>query len=167
MHSSPDQWCIQARAFRIRYVPCTHNFWALIDPYGRVADQLHGLAFDPVTGQTRAIGSSRDLLQAMNDATIQWSLQPGQPITPCAEGSKCEVMKRWQAALHSLPAINALKLSYPNLWQHLFKKNSNSVFTTLGLIMGFDQPARLLPTFAPGIHLVISDEIVNTYRIRI
>ncbi len=158
------QWSIQARAFRIPYTPFTHNFWALAEPYGFVIDQIHGLAFDPKTGTTKAIGNSSHLLQAVHDPTITWSLQPNQPVVTCACGQEPEINRRWQAALQSLSAINALQIHYPDLWQHIYKLNSNSIFNTLGQIMGFTNPARLLSTLAPGVKLVVSQAIIEKYR---
>ena len=59
MANMPDNlWSIQARAFPIPFTPFTHNFWALAGPAGTVADQLHGLAFDPAAETTKAIGNS-------------------------------------------------------------------------------------------------------------
>jgi len=72
--------------------------------------------------------------------------------------------QRWQSAVNSIPSINALKLHYPNLWQHFYKRNSNTVFTTIGQIMGFAMPALLLPTYALGINLVISQDIIDQYH---
>lgn len=158
-------WSIEARAFKIPYTPFTHNFWALTAA-GCVVDQIHGLAVDPNTGQTKAIGSSHDQLLVVNDPTICWSLQPKQPTTVCDIGSEAAITHRWQAALRAIPALNALKLPYPDLWQHLYKENSNSVFNTIGQIMGFATPALLLPTNAPGINRVISHEIIAKYGIK-
>ncbi|CUH94831.1 hypothetical protein P22_0897 [Propionispora sp. 2/2-37] len=155
---------IQARAFHIRYTPFTHNFWALIDDGQQVLDQIHGLAVNPITGKTTAIGNSSYLLQAVHDPTIAWSLQPGQPTVNCITGKESVIVQRWQAALNSIPAINALKISYPNWWQHFYKKNSNTVFNTLGQIMGFTGLERLLSTWSPGINQVISHKIIIQYR---
>ncbi|HWR05375.1 hypothetical protein [Sporomusa sp.] len=156
-------WSIQARAFRIPYTPFSHNFWALGAPGGVVVDQIHGLAFDPKTGTTKAIGNSSHFLRVVHDPSIVWSLQPDQPAVLCTAGSESEMRDRWQAALNSIFAINALNLRYPNLWQHLYKKNSNTIFNTLGLIIGVTKPAKLLPTLAPGIKLVVSQDIIAHY----
>ena len=83
--------------------------------------------------------------------------------TICTTSLEIETRQRWQTAVNSIPAINALKLLYPNLWQHIYKKNSNTVFNTICKVMCFHTPALLLPTYAPGINLVISDEIINQY----
>jgi hypothetical protein len=160
---SSGQWKIQARAFQIPYTPFSHNFWVLANPGHMVIDQIHGLAFNPEKKTTKAIGSSADLLQVFRDAGISWSLQPNQPIMTCITGTETETKIRWQAAVNAMPAINALHLSYPNLWEHFHKKNCNSVFNTLGQIMGITAPSRLLSTWAPGIHLIISQDIINQY----
>ena len=157
------EWSIEARAFSIRRTPFSHNFWTLSDPAGTIAGQLHGLAVDPSTGQAMAFGNSRHLLQVIDDPSIGWSLRPGQPVAVCARGSKTEIITRWQSALTAIPALNALNLRYPDLWQHIYKGNSNSVFNTLGQIMGFSAPSRLLPTLAPGIHLVLAPELVKKF----
>ncbi|EIW15489.1 MULTISPECIES: hypothetical protein [Pelosinus] len=158
-----QQWDIQARAFLIPYTPFSHNFWVLTNSAHRVTDQIHGLAFHIETKTTKAIGSSADRLQVFRDAGIPWSLQPNQPTKSCIIGDEEEVKERWQAAVNAIPAINALQLRYPNLWEHFHKKNCNSVFNTLGQIMGIDAPSLLLPTWAPGIHLIISQDIINQY----
>ncbi|MDT8901599.1 hypothetical protein [Anaeroselena agilis] len=164
--SETELWRIEARAFRVPLVPFTHNFWALVDAGGAVVEQLHGLAVDPRTGKAKAIGWSAHLLLAVRGAGFLWALQPGQPTAVCARGREAEVMPRWLAAAAAIPAMNALGLRYPNLWQHGLRANSNSVFSTFGLIMGFDAPARLLPTLAPGVKLVVSRELVERYRFR-
>lgn len=156
-------WSIEARAFYIPFTPFTHNFWVLTAG-GKVADQLHGLAVDPRTGRTKAIGSSRHLLQVVRGTDIPWALQPGQPKRVCASGREDEVAPRWQAAVAAMPAINALGLRYPDLWQHGYRPNCNAVFNTLGQIMGFAAPKRLLPTLAPGIKLVVSRTVIEQYR---
>ena len=158
-----ELWAIEARAFAIPFTPFTHNFWALTSPEGKVTDQLHGLAVDPKTGTSKAIGNSSHLLLAVNDASILWSLQPGQPSAICATGDEASIRNRWQAALDAIPAINALEIPYPDLWEHGYKKNSNSIFNTLGQIMGFTEPSELLPTSAPGVELVISQDIIDRY----
>lgn len=160
---SGHQWDIQARAFQIPYTPFSHNFWVLTNSNHRVTDQIHGLAFNIETKTTKAIGSSTDRLQVFRDAGIPWSLQPNQPTRSCITGDEAQVKERWQAAVNAIPAINALQLRYPNLWEHFHKKNCNSVFNTLGQIMGIDAPSLLLPTWAPGIHLIISQDIINQY----
>lgn len=158
------QWSIEARALRISYTPFTHNFWVLTDANNNIIDQIHGLAIDPQTGATKGIGNSSDLLQVIRGSNFIWSLKPNQLTVICATDQEAETRKRWQAAVNSFHEINALQLHYPNLWQHFYKKNSNSVFNTIGQIMGIDSPARLLPTCAPGIHLIISQDIINQYR---
>ncbi|WP_371362549.1 hypothetical protein SRRS_36870 [Sporomusa rhizae] len=157
------KWSIQARAFKIPLTPFAHNFWALVEPKGEVVDQIHGLAFDPKTRMTKAIGNSSHLLLAIHDHTITWSFQPNQPIVVCILGLETVVRERWQAALNALSAINALQLRYPNLWQHIYKMNSNSIFNTVGQIMGFTTPAKLLPIPAPGVRLVVSEKIIKEF----
>ena len=160
-----NQWSIEARAFQIKYTPFSHNFWALTNAHeSHPADQLHGLAFDPKTKVTKAIGNSSHLLQIIHDPTILWSLQPNQPTVVCITDHEVKVKARWQAALDVIAEINGLKLPYPNLWQHFYKKNSNTIFNTLGQIMGITKPANLLPTWALGSHLIISQDIINRYR---
>ena len=156
-------WGIEARAFPIPYTPFSHNFWALSDSKACIVDQLHGLAVEPETGATMAIGSSRHKLMVIQRSDIAWSLQPSQPTAICATGSETEIRQRWQAAVNAVPALNSLNLSYPDWWQHTYKANSNSVFTILGIIMGFPRPQTLLKTWAPGINLIISADIVAKY----
>lgn len=155
---------IQARAFEIPYTPFSHNFWVLLLAPDIILDQLHGLAVDPKTGLTKAIGNSSHLLQAVSNPQISWSLQPGQPTTQCVCGPSEEIAKRWQSALLAIPDINALRISYPDIWQHGYKKNSNTMYNSLGQIMGFPEPAKLLPTWAPGVSKVISPSIIDRYR---
>jgi len=159
-----NEWSIEARAFHIKYTPFTHNFWVLTDSRNNIIDQIHGLAVDPKTGETKAIGNCHHLLQVVQDSTNIWSLQPGQPTKICATDYEIVTKQRWQSAVNSIPCINALQLHYPNLWQHFYKKNSNTVFNTIGQIMGFATPALLLPTYALGINLVISQDIIDQYH---
>jgi hypothetical protein len=160
---SSNQWNLQARAFQIPYTPFTHNFWVLVTHHHMVTDQIHGLAFNPESKTTKAIGSSAHRLQVIRDAGISWSLQPNQPLVSCIAGTETEIKERWQAAVNAIPAINALHLPYPDLWEHFHKKNCNSVFNTLGQIMGIAAPSRLLSTWAPGVHLIISQDIIHHY----
>lgn len=162
-NSYTQHWRIEARAFLIAYTPFSHNFWALVNPQGMIAGQLHGLAVDPSTGEAKAVGTSRYLLQAISDPTISWSLQPDQPAVTCIAGLEAIIKERWLCALASIHSINTIQLPYPDLWQHGYKPNSNTVFNTLGKIMGFSNPANLLPTLAPGIRLIISQDIINSY----
>jgi hypothetical protein len=157
------KWGIEARAFQIPYTPFTHNFWVLVDLNGNVVDQIHGLAVDPKTGTAKALGNSSHLLQVVNDAKIIWALYPGQPAVVCASGAEAAIRQRWQSAVNAFPAINSLHLKYPNVWQHTYKANSNTVFNTVGQIMSFAAPALLLPTRSPGINLVISKDIIEQY----
>lgn len=158
------KWSIEARAFHIKYTPFSHNFWVLADPNHTPIDQIHGLAFDPETKTTRAIGNSSHLLQAIRDPSITWSLQPGQAMVVCISSHEADCKQRWQAAINAIPRINQLHLHYPDLWQHIYKKNSNSIFNTMGQIMGIANPALLLPTCSPGINLIISQDIINQYQ---
>jgi hypothetical protein len=157
-------WNIEARALQISYTPFTHNFWVLTNENNIVIDQIHGLAVDPLTGATKNIGKSSDLLQVIRGSNFIWSSQPGQLTKICITDQEIETKQRWQAAINSFYEINALQLHYPNLWEHFYKKNSNTVFNTIGQIMGIDTPARLLPTRAPGIHLIISQDLIYQYR---
>jgi hypothetical protein len=157
------KWDIEARAFRIPFTPFAHNFWVLIDLHGNVVDQIHGLAVDLKTGTAKALGNSTHLLQVINDAKIIWALYPGQPTVVCASGPEAEIRQRWQSAVNAFPTINALHLKYPNVWQHTYKANSNTVFNTVGQIMRIVAPALLLPTRSPGINLVISQDIIEQY----
>lgn len=157
-------YSIQAHAFAIARTPFTHNFWVLTGPENRILDQLHGLAYDPVTQRTKAVGNSSCLLQVLHDPAITWSRQPGQAKAICHTGDQAMITLLWQAALHAIPAINDLKLRYPDWWQHFYKPNCNSVFNTLGQIMNVPSPPSLLPTWAPGIHLIISQKIIDQFR---
>lgn len=156
-------WKIEARAFLIPYTPFAHNFWVLADDCNQSIDQIHGLAVDPSTGVTKAIGNSRHWLQAVRDSSITWSLQPKQPITIATVENKETIQKRWLAAVYAIPSINALCIPYPNLWQHGTKPNSNSIFNTIGQILGIFDPPSLLPTWAPGIEMTIGPEIIAHY----
>lgn len=160
-------WKIEARGFLISYTPFAHNFWVLADECNQAIDQIHGLAVDPFTGVTKAIGNSRHWLQAVRDSSITWSLQPNQPIAIAAEEKKETIQKRWQAALYAIPAINGLCLPYPNLWQHGTRPNSNSIFNTIGQILGFSDPPSLLSTWAPGVEVTIGPEIIAHYCYKI
>ena len=162
--SHGDLWRIEARSFRIRYTPFAHNFWLLIAPDGTPAGQIHGLAVDPATGRAKAVGNSHHLLQAIHDSAIAWSLQPGQASVIVATDCEEIIRRRWQAALAAIPALNNLKLPYPNIWQHGYKPNSNSMFTTIGHILGFPRPDNLLTTWAPGAAITIAPELVAKFR---
>ncbi|MEG6584759.1 hypothetical protein [Dendrosporobacter sp. 1207_IL3150] len=161
MNKSETSWCIEARAFKIAYTPFTHNFWVLVDQKKKIVEQIHGLAVNPITGLTKAVGCSSDLLQVVHGSNILWSIQENQPKVSCITNDTKRV---WQAALKSIPEINSLRLPYPDLWQHFYCMNSNTIFNTIGQIMGVIKPANLLCTLAPGVRRVISQDIIEKYR---
>ena len=152
-----EAWSIEARAFLFGPFPLAHHFFVLIDPAGQVTDQLHGLATDPKTGLTKAIGHSGHLLLAHGGVIFPWSQQPEQPRHVCLTDDFAAVRACWQIALNAIPDINALQMPYPNLWQHFHRPNSNSVFALFAAIMAFDVPERLPPhrAFAVGVRTPI------------
>lgn len=74
----------------------------------------------------------------------------------------------WGCALLAIPAVNALRIPYPNVWQHFHRPNSNSIFALFAAIMAFEVPARLPPAnaFAVGLHTPVSREIAERFRKR-
>jgi hypothetical protein len=160
-----ETWSIEARAFLFGPFPLAHHFWALIDPAGHIADQLHGLATDPKTGVTKAVGHSGHLLLAHSGVPFPWSQQPDQPRHVCLEDDFAAVCACWQKALNVIPDINALQIPYPNLWQHFHRPNSNSIFALFAAVMAFDVPERLPPAnaLAIGLHTPVSPDILDRY----
>ena len=74
----------------------------------------------------------------------------GQESKIVAEGSKEEMLSRWDKAVHSIERLNSLDLNYPTLGVNLLRQtvNSNSAFRTFGEIMDVDIPdfpAKLEP----------------------
>lgn len=161
------QWRIEARAFLICILrittPFAHNFWALVNPDGDVVNQIHGLAVDLQTGRELPRGNSNDLLQVVIRRDFPWAIVQGQPTIVAAAGDAAAIKARWYAAVSAKQEINDLRLHYPNLSEQLSKPNSNTVFHTMGNIMGFPIK-RIGPyTIALGVEKVISQKIVDKY----
>lgn len=111
-----------------------HNFLVLIDPNGKVVEELHGLATG-ADGRPKPIGHlPSDELRGYVD---QHFYRPDYAQAELASGDQAEITKIWNAGRAALDKINARSLHYP--WMGL-GQNSNSVNSTLIAAMGRSEP---------------------------
>ena len=157
------KYAIEARSFPILYL-CCHNFWVLQDvEAGTTVAELHGLAFDPVSGQTLPIGYSpehrlRMFVYAHDQA---YAAETGARVysTRMYANSRAQLVyaesdarRRWDAAVRAVPVLNALDLGYPT-WGFSVRAptvNSNSAYRTFGEIMGIPVHA-FKRAYGPGL----------------
>ena len=177
-------YTIEARSARLDIagtrIGC-HDFYVLRDPEGNVIAELHGLAYDPVTEQYQKRGRARDFLVVHNFVhdsdyakmlgveTENYTLvELDQQNSLVFSGNKEEAFTRWGLAVDAIPALNNLGIHYPSEFGTVFADyvrgayNSNSVYNTLGQIMGVDV-VKFSWAYEPGIDKVLSEGIVNQY----
>jgi hypothetical protein len=171
-------YAIEARSHNILGL-WSHNFWVLRHPSGEVMAELHGLATDRMTQRAVAIGTSeRHSLRAWHYAVRTYSgeigvdanlvdqgpyYKDGQYSEVVIAGDFNQIMPRWRAAAKSIPFINELNIDYPPGGVKLVgrTKNSNSMFTSFGDIMGLPR-VSFWQVFEPGItNPVVIDDIVD------
>lgn len=176
-----QQYQIEARSHAIAGL-WSHNFWALRHPNGEVMAELHGLATDRVTLRTATIGTSnRHSLRAWHFAvekhhaevgvigyqvTTGYLYQEGQTRKVVLSGDSGNILPRWRAAVKSIGLINDMNLDYPPGGIKVIgnTKNSNSMFTTFGDLMGLSR-FSFWGVFEPGIdNPVLHEEIVSALR---
>ena len=163
--SAEEQYRIEARSLDILGGTSGHSYWVLRGSDGHVLAELHGLATNRKTGEFEPIGydektyslrawhfpHTSDLASRSQTTKNSDSFYvEGQQSKFVAEGSKEEILSRWDKAVHSIERLNNLDLNYPALGVNLIRQtvNSNSTFRTLGEIMDVDIPdfpAKLEP----------------------
>jgi len=157
----PD-YSIEARSFSIALAWC-HNFWVLKSADATVAE-LHGLAYDRITGKILPIGTNRNhaLRVFVFPHDPDYASEVGRPLhsTRMFANSRARIvyegadaLARWSAAVRALPLLDALDLTYPPFGFNLRTPtvNSNSAYRTFGEIMDvpvYDFPGVFRPGFA-------------------
>ncbi len=144
---------IEARSHNIAGA-FSHNFWALKAPDGRLMSELHGMATDRTSGEPIPIGTTKShSLRAWLFAPTPEAKTIGVPIPQKAtsglydsnqkaievySGTSTDVFGKWVAATRGAMYINQRNLDYPSMGVSIFGPtiNSNSVFTSLGDLMG-------------------------------
>ena len=156
-------YSIEARTFRVALAWC-HNFWVLKDAdSGATIAELHGLAYDRITGRTVPIGTTRNhslrVFAFAHDAA--YAARRGLPTgsTRMYWRSRArlayagpDALERWEAALGAMPLLDRLDLTYPPYGFNVRTPtvNSNSAYRTFGEIMGV--PIHDFPgVFRPGL----------------
>ena len=145
---------IEFREYPIMWVAC-HTFWTLYEDDWLIGE-LHGLATDRETGQSQAVGTSRDVLRAwpypmqgqaskMKPANGGFSglYSLDQASKVVFEGSKEEALAIWDRAQAAAQALDRLDIVYHILGgvpSDLATGNSNSAFRTFGDVMGLPMP---------------------------
>lgn len=155
-------YSIEARSFSIALAWC-HNFWVLRnEASGASIAELHGLAYDRVSGRILPIGVTKDHSLRMfvfpHDAVYAAAL--GRPVQSTRMFVKsrgqvvyrgADAFDRWNAAIRAMPRLDALDLTYPPFGFNLRTPtvNSNSAYRTFGEIMGV--PVHVFPrAIGPG-----------------
>jgi hypothetical protein len=160
-------YAIEARSLNIAGF-WSHNFWVLRHPNGEVMGELHGLATDRRNGQFVPIGTNEHhSLRAWHFTSAKHSsevgvksnvvnqhafYEQGQRASTLLMGDVNTVMPRWRAAAKSVDFINGMDLNYPAGGVKVTgkTKNSNSMYTTMGDIMGLPR-FSFWQVFEPGI----------------
>ena len=156
-------YSIEARSYRIA-IACSHNFWVLknADRDTTIAE-LHGLAYDRVSGRILPIGTNRNhslrVFMFPHDADYAASVGMATGSTRMFARSRARAiyrgadgLDRWQAAVNAMPFLDGLDLTYPPYGFNVLTPtvNSNSAYRTFGEIM--DVPVYYFPgTLGPGL----------------
>jgi hypothetical protein len=148
--SDPGTWRIE-----LKYLPIGHRghaFLALVDDKGRVAGELHGLAYSKHAPTKRprepmTIGVDDSDLVATHFGGLKYG---GKPISTVGSGSREEMEKLWAGGIQAAEAINSQKFDYKShdpAYEFGGRggeiQNSNSVAFTLGKAMGLDLSGAL------------------------
>jgi hypothetical protein len=153
---------IEARSFRVA-LACCHNFWVLKNANGHTLAELHGLAYDRISGRILPIGTTKNhSLRVFVFAHDQsYAAMLGVPVSSTRMYARSraravyqdeDALSRWTAALKAVPLLNGLDLTYPPFGFNVLTPtvNSNSAYRTFGEIMGVT-----IPTFGrvlgPGV----------------
>jgi hypothetical protein len=156
-------YSIEARSYAIAVAWC-HNFWVLSHAdRGTAIAELHGLAYDRVSGRILPIGTNKNhSLRAFvfpHDANYAASLGLATSSTRMFSRSRAQIvyrgpdgLDRWQAAVSAMPFLDGLDLTYPPYGFNVLTPtvNSNSAYRTFGEIMNV--PVHHFPgTLGPGL----------------
>jgi hypothetical protein len=155
-------YLIEARSYRIA-LAWSHNFWVLKNASaGTSIAELHGLAYDRVSGRILPIGTTRQhsLRVFVFAHDPEYAATLGLPVGRTgmfsrsrgrAVYSEADSLARWDAAVSAVGALNALDVDYPPFGFNIRTAtvNSNSAYRTLGEIMGV--PIYAFRSFAPGL----------------
>ena len=135
-----------------------HAYPVLVDPQGRVREELHGLAFDKNTGNEMSVGRDGDRLVALrwqnpnymaddNDHKGHYMGDGQQQIGTAAEGNYKDIVEGlWKRAMNAADQTNQKDFDYKGD-DPAFElgsessgqiQNSNSVADTLGRAMGLN-----------------------------
>jgi len=173
--ASTTTYLIEARSYRIALAWC-HNFWVLKNAsLGTAVAELHGLAYDRATRRILPIGTTRHhslrVFVFAHDPDYAETL--GLPVGRTGMFARsrartvyarADSLTRWKAAVSAMPALNQLDLDYPPYGFNVLTAtvNSNSVYRTLGEIMGV--PVHAFRSFAPGLRSRITGhDIANEH----
>lgn len=137
-----------------------HAYPVLIDPQGRVREELHGLAYDRNTGEITSMGRDGSALVGLRWRNLNYKTNTNdhrlgegqQPIGNAATGSYRDIVQGlWRSALAAADQINKKDFDY-KAHDPAYElgsasggqiQNSNSVANTLGLAMQVEPHCRL------------------------
>lgn len=162
-----EKYSIEAASYSIMGLG-SHNFWVLKDSNGKIISELHGLAVSRTTGKPVAVGTSAD--HSIRMYTMQAGNLSGMYSSDNAHrvylGPAEEVMARWNNAIAAQKTINDQDLDYTPYGFSIFGDtiNSNSVYSTLGELMGVT-PYNFIGKKEPGIdNRVLTKDQINQLK---
>lgn len=152
---------IELREYPILWA-AAHTYWALYED-GMLIGELHGLATDRRTGESKAVGTRRDQLrtwcfpQAGQPARLDCPpggfsglYMPGQASEVVFEGA--DAQERWRRATLAGQALTDANIEYRALGglpTDISTGNSNGAWRTFAEVMGVDTP-KLKAWIRPG-----------------
>lgn len=136
------EWYIEQIQKPLFFGVAGHNFLALRDSNGNIVSELHGLATNETTGQTKFVTlNTEEKLKVWEFKKPKYnSLENNFASKILAEGNEQNIISIWNKAVDCAAQINKEDIPYPSFGINLKNKtgNSNSVAYTLSLCMGIN-----------------------------
>jgi Ca2+-binding RTX toxin-like protein len=138
----------------------SHDFWMLRNPDGSIAQELHGLAYDPATKEILTVGIIGDDLRFFA-FDHYYGDTDNRDSSIVYQGTEADVLARWNAAFSITDYFNSLHLPYTPLgFIDPFGTviNSNSAYHIFAEIMGipvWDFGYRYEPGLDTGLEYIL------------
>lgn len=116
----------------------SHDFWVLRNSDGAIVQELHGLAYNPVTKEILPVGIIGDELRFFKPIH-RYGDTDNRDSSVMYQGTEADVLARWNAAISIIDYFNNLHLPYTPLgFIDPFGNviNSNSAYHIFAEIMG-------------------------------
>jgi hypothetical protein len=142
-------------------IPFAHNYLVRYDDNGNVVSEMHGLAYDPVEDQYKAVGRSSDYIRSREFGEKSYLNLPGQHEKVLIDRPGDDLSTEWQTLRDTADKIDGKGLTYiwagsdmngPRDWDaptpDVISGNSNSFNRTL--LDALRIPVPGMPFWAPG-----------------